>query len=78
MDIQIITPDKTLFTGHTKLVQFPGLDGSFEVMNNHAPMISALRKGKIRLKHDNDQEALFEIKGGIVEILNNKMLVLAE
>lgn len=78
MDIQIITPDKTLFTGQAKLAQFPGLDGSFEVMNNHAPMISALRKGNIRLKHDDDSEELFEIRGGVVEILKNKMLVLAE
>jgi len=78
MDIQIITPDKTLFTGQAKLAQFPGLDGSFEVMNNHAPMISALRKGKIRIKHDNDSEEMFDIRGGVVEILNNKMLVLAE
>jgi len=78
MDIQIITPDKTLFTGQAKLAQFPGLDGSFEVMNNHAPMISALKKGNIRLKHDDDSEELFEIRGGVVEILKNKMLVLAE
>jgi len=78
MDIQIITPDKALFTGQAKLAQFPGLDGSFEVMNNHAPMISALKKGNIRLKHDDDSEELFGIRGGVVEILKNKMLVLAE
>lgn len=78
MDIQIITPDKTLFSGQAKLVQFPGLDGSFEVLNNHAPMISALKNGKIRVKAENDTEEIFEIQGGVVEVLKNKMLVLAE
>ncbi len=80
MDIQIITPDKTLFNGTAKLAQFPGLDGSFEVMKRHAPMIAALKGGQIRLvlDKDNDEEKLFDIKSGVVEVLNNKMLVLAE
>jgi F-type H+-transporting ATPase subunit epsilon len=78
MDIQIITPDKTLFSGTARLAQFPGLDGSFEVMKRHAPMIAALKAGNIRLVMDNDEEKLFGIKSGVVEVLNNKMLVLAE
>lgn len=78
MDIQIITPDKILFTGQAKLVQFPGLDGSFEILNNHAPLISALKKGNIRLKFENETEQTFDIKGGVVEVLKNKVLVLAE
>jgi F-type H+-transporting ATPase subunit epsilon len=78
MDIQIITPDKTLFSGQANLVQFPGLDGSFEVLNNHAPLISALKNGRIKVKSDDDQELFFDIKGGVVEVLKNKMLVLAE
>jgi len=78
MDIQIITPDKTLFSGQAKLVQFPGIDGSFEILSKHAPMISALKNGNIRLKFDNDTEQIFEINGGVVEVLKNKMLVLAE
>ena len=78
MDVQIITPDKTLFSGTAKLAQLPGLDGSFEVMKRHAPMIAALKGGNIRLVMDNDEEKLFDIKSGVVEVLNNKMLVLAE
>lgn len=78
MDIQIITPDKTIFSGRASLVQFPGLDGLFEVLNNHAPLISALKNGRIKVKSDDDQILFFDIKGGVVEVLNNKMLVLAE
>lgn len=78
MDIQIITPDKTLFSGQAKLVQFPGLDGSFEVLNNHAPMIAALKEGKIKVKSNEGTPAYFDIKGGVVEVLKNKILVLAE
>lgn len=78
MKIQIITPDKELFTGEAKLAQFPGLDGSFEVLNHHAPLISALKAGNIRLKFEDDTEELFAIKGGVLEVLNNSMLVLAE
>ncbi len=78
MKVQIITPDKELYSGDAKLAQFPGLDGSFEVLNNHAPMISALRAGDIRLKFEDDSEESFKIKGGVLEVLNNKMLVLAE
>ncbi len=78
MKIQIVTPDKEIFSGDAKLAQFPGLDGSFEVLNNHAPMISALRHGNIRLKFEDNSEKSYTIKGGVVEVLNNKLLVLAE
>jgi F-type H+-transporting ATPase subunit epsilon len=78
MKIQIITPDKELYSGEAELAQFPGLDGSFEVMNNHAPMVSALKGGNIRLKFEDKSEESFAIKGGVLEVLNNNMLVLAE
>lgn len=78
MNVQIITPDKEIFVGEARLAQFPGLDGSFEILNNHAPMISALKAGKVKLKFDDDTEEFFEIKGGVMEVLENKLLVLAE
>ncbi len=80
MKLEIVTPDSTIFTGeNVRLVQLPGIDGSFEVMNNHAPMISILGKGRIKvLITDNTQEQFFEIRGGVVEVLNNRVLVLAE
>ncbi len=78
MNIEIITPDETIFTGTIKLAQFPGIDGSFEVLNMHAPMISVLKKGKIKIQDENNQILFFEVKGGVVEVLKNKILVLAE
>ena len=80
MKVEIVTPDSTIFTGeNVRLIQLPGIDGSFEVLNNHAPMISVLGKGKIKVLNKEDkEEQFFEIKGGVVEVLNNKILVLAE
>jgi len=78
MIIEIITPDKTIFSGTASLVQLPGIDGLFEILNNHAPLISVLKKGKVKIKNDKDQIEFFEIKGGVVEVLKNKILILAE
>lgn len=78
MKVEIITPDKTIFEGEASLVQLPGVDGLFEILNNHAPMISALGKGKIKVKKADDALDYFEIEGGVLEVKNNKILVLAE
>jgi F-type H+-transporting ATPase subunit epsilon len=78
MQLEIITPEETLFSGEVNLVQLPGIDGSFEVLNNHAPLIAALAKGKIKVQDAAKQLRYFEIKGGVVEVLRNKVLVLAE
>ncbi|MBK7213760.1 MAG: ATP synthase F1 subunit epsilon [Bacteroidales bacterium] len=78
MTIEIVTPDTTIFSGEINLAQLPGLDGSFEIMNNHAPLISVLKKGKIKLLDKQNQAQYFEVNGGVVEVLRNKILVLAE
>ncbi|MCK9423793.1 MAG: F0F1 ATP synthase subunit epsilon [Bacteroidales bacterium] len=80
MKVEIITPDATLFSGeNVTLVQLPGIDGSFEVLNHHAPLISVLDKGKIKILNTGEKEPLFfDIKGGVIEVLKNKVLILAE
>ena len=79
MQVEIITPDKEIFKGEVALVQLPGIDGSFEILNNHAPLISALKEGKIKVKKTKDgSDDFYEIKGGVIEVLNNKVLILAE
>ncbi len=78
MNLEIITPDKSVFTGEVSLVQLPGIDGSFEILNNHAPLISVLKKGTIKIKDDKGQEQFFEVNGGVIEVLKNKVLILAE
>jgi F-type H+-transporting ATPase subunit epsilon len=78
MKIEIVTPDSTIYEGEVSLAQFPGLDGSFEVLNNHAPMIAALKKGKVKVINNKKDTLFFEVKGGVVEVLKNRILVLAE
>ncbi len=77
MNLEIITPDITIYKGEAELVQLPGIDGSFEILNNHAPLISALRQGKVKIKK-NGKEEFFDINGGVIEVLKNKVLILAE
>lgn len=77
MNLDIITPDRVIFSGETTLVQLPGLDGLFEILKNHAPLIAALKKGKAKAIV-NGKVQFFEINGGIVEVKNNKVLVLAQ
>lgn len=79
MQVEIITPDKEIYKGDAILVQLPGIDGSFEILNNHAPLISALKEGKIKLKKSKEgADEYYEINGGVIEVLNNKVLILAE
>lgn len=78
MKIEIVTPDTTIFEGEISLAQLPGLDGSFEIMNNHAPLISVLKKGRIKLIEKQQLAQYFDVNGGVVEVLENKILVLAE
>jgi F-type H+-transporting ATPase subunit epsilon len=78
MLLEIITPEQTLFTGEVSLVQLPGIDGSFEILNNHAPLISVLSNGKVKIQDSQKQLRYFEIKGGVVEVLHNKVTLLAE
>ncbi|PTX19406.1 ATP synthase F1 subcomplex epsilon subunit [Pontibacter mucosus] len=77
MYLEIITPDKKVYAGEVEAAQFPGSNGSFEVLDMHAPLISTLDKGSIRITTNKGQE-FFTVDGGVVEVLNNKIIVLAE
>ena len=78
MYLEIITPDKKVFEGDVNLVQLPGSKGSFTLLRNHAPIISTLDKGKIRIVDTLGKEYFFNISGGVVENLENKIIVLVE
>ena len=78
MQVEIITPDKQIYKGDASLVQLPGIDGSFEILNNHAPIISVLKNGKVKIVDKEKNVQFFEIKGGVIEVLNNKILILSE
>jgi F-type H+-transporting ATPase subunit epsilon len=97
MQLEIITPEKKIYSGEVSVVNLPGSDGSFGLLENHAPIISTLKAGTIKIlqveggntqingmtgKLENptydDKELSFEVKGGVVEMNNNKIIVLAE
>jgi len=78
MFLEIITPDKKIFSGEVKLVLVPGSKGAFEILNNHAPIISTLGKGKVKVIDMLGKEEIFEIDGGVVENKGNKIIILAE
>ncbi|MFC2125607.1 ATP synthase F1 subunit epsilon [Bacteroidota bacterium] len=77
MLLEILTPDKKVFEGQVDSATFPGSKGSFQVLNNHAPLISTLDKGKVKYKGKNVEDELI-ISGGVVEVLHNKVVLLAE
>jgi F-type H+-transporting ATPase subunit epsilon len=78
MYLEIITPDKKVFEGEVKLIQLPGSKGAFEILKNHAPILSTLEKGTIKIKDANNEEHLFEVDGGVIENKANKIIVLVE
>ena len=78
MLLEIITPDKRIYSGEVSLVQVPGTKGSFEILQNHAPIISTLDRGKIKVVEQTGKILFFEVDGGIVENKDNKIIVLVE
>lgn len=79
MNLEILTPEKKLFSDEVYGVQLPGISGLFEVLDKHAPLVSALKAGKVKvLKDKNNHLAFFDIQSGFVEVLNNKVIVLVE
>lgn len=77
MNLEIITPDKKVYSGEVTSVSVPGMSGRFEMLKNHAPIISTLLNGKVKVK-DKEGVKTFDVKGGVVEMLNNKVIILAE
>ncbi|MDA9262093.1 ATP synthase F1 subunit epsilon [Flavobacteriales bacterium] len=78
MLLDIITPDSKLFSGEVTSVTLPGIDGDLGVLNNHAPLITTLKVGEITIIKESGETESFKTNGGIVEVLNNKVIVLAE
>ena len=77
MYLEILTPEKKVFEGNVIIATFPGADGSFQVMDNHAPLISLLKEGLVEYKSKETANAL-QITGGVVEVLKNKVVLLAD
>jgi F-type H+-transporting ATPase subunit epsilon len=85
MTLEILTPEKKLYSGDVYGVQMPGISGSFEVLDRHAPLVSALKAGRLKVLKEKPAGSgaqshftHFDIQGGFVEVLNNKVTVLVE
>ena len=78
MLLEIIAPYQKLYSGEVDLVQVPGSKGSFEILRNHAPIISTLEQGRIKIVDVKGGTTFFEVDGGVIEAKNNKIIVLAE
>jgi len=78
MTLEILTPEQKIFSGDVYGVQLPGIGGLFEVLDKHAPMVSALKEGRLKILMDKTQTTSYSIKSGFVEVLNNKTIVLVE
>jgi F-type H+-transporting ATPase subunit epsilon len=79
MNIEILTPERKFFSGEAYGVQLPGATGLFEVLEKHAPLVSALKPGRIKILKDKTHDlARFDIQSGFVEVLNNKVTILVE
>ena len=77
MLLEIVTPNKKIFKGEVESATFPGSKGSFQVLNNHAALISSLTRGKVKYR-GKDQEHELMVEGGVVEVRKNQIIVLVE
>ena len=92
MHLEIVSPEATLFSGEVSSVTVPGVDGEFQMLENHAPIVSLLQAGKIRIKGNmvideafenkfstgKDGNTLLEIQSGTVEMKDNRIIILAD
>jgi F-type H+-transporting ATPase subunit epsilon len=78
MTLEILTPERKIFSGEVYGVQLPGIAGSFEVLEKHAPLVSALKSGNLKILKDKTATTNYSIQSGFVEVINNKATVLVE
>ena len=78
MKIEIVTPDKKIFEGEIISVRVPGKKGSFQVLKDHAPIVSTLDSGTVRMVDQDNNEVTYEISGGVIEVKANKIILLAD
>ncbi|MEM7367592.1 MAG: ATP synthase F1 subunit epsilon [Bacteroidota bacterium] len=77
-ELEIVTPEASIFAGSVQSVQVPGSDGSFQVLVNHAPIISTLGKGKVKLVKEDGEAVSYDTEDGVIEVLKNKAIILVE
>ena len=76
MNLIILSPEKEIFSGQVKSVTVPGANGAFQMLENHAPIVSSLTKGEVKVQKANGENMRFSVDGGFVEMLNNEVSLL--
>lgn len=78
INLEVVTPSKSVFKGEIKSLSVPGSLGSFQVLFNHAPIMSTFEVGVIKIVDINDETRKYATSGGTIEVLKNKIVLLAE
>ena len=91
MHLEIVTPEEVLFSDQIDVVNVPGVNGEFQILNNHAPVVSVLQKGYIKLDQNTainpknkdkfevkDGKICYPVNGGVVELKDNKVIILVD
>ena len=78
MNITVLSPDRKIFEGSITSVKVPGVAGQFEVLNNHAPIVSALGEGEVRILKEGGEKMTFQIEKGFLEVLHNEVSLLVQ
>ncbi len=76
--LEVVTPDREVFSGEVQSVSVPGTQGSFQVLVNHAPIIATLGRGNVKIIQENGEEEILKAQDGVIEVLNNKAIILLE
>ena len=76
MELVVLTPDQEFFKGTVKSITLPGVEGEFEILENHAPLVSALTSGMVKIKKDNGDLLNFNVTKGFLEVINNDLALL--
>jgi F-type H+-transporting ATPase subunit epsilon len=78
MKLEILTPESKVYSGDVYGIILPGINGSFELLERHAPLVSALKSGSLKILVNKNNSQNYSIKSGFVEVINNKVTVLVE
>lgn len=78
LNLEIVSPVKFVFQGKVKSVSAPGISGGFQILYNHAPFVSSLSIGKVKLEKEDNSHELYTISSGILEVSKNKISIIAE
>jgi len=76
MRVTVLTPEKTLYEGEATAVSVPGSEGNFTILDHHAPLVSALAEGQVRLKLPDGTAVQYAVERGFVEVLHNEVALL--